>query len=196
MPLSAPTARTPIHTRRIEGHGYRRADGLWDIEGSLVDVKAYPFQNQFRGTIETGEPLHEMWLRLTVDDTLTIRAVEAHTDNGPYAACPDITPNFQLLVGLKIRAGFTRAVAERVGGVAGCTHMGELVGRLATVAFQTVFPVLARERGERSGAAPSSAKAKRPPPLLNSCHVFASDSDVVRTQWADFYTGDRSQPAE
>ena len=193
MPLSSPAARTPIHTRTIEGHGFRRDDGLWDIEGRLVDTKSYPFDNQHRGTIEIGEPLHEMWLRLTVDDTLTIRAVEAETDNGPYAICGAITPNFRLLVGLKIRPGFTKAVSERVGGVSGCTHLVELVGRLATVAFQTVYPVLARERNQRPDQMRDPDRPKRPPPLLNTCHVFASDGEVARTQWPAFYTGD--QPA-
>ena len=92
MPLSASADRKPIHHRQIDCRGFRRADGLWDIDGHLVDTKAYAFSNRFRGTVIPGVPLHEMWLRLTVDDTLTIRAAEAVTDNSPYAMCPDIAP--------------------------------------------------------------------------------------------------------
>ena len=68
MPLSTVDVdREPIHTRAIECRSFRRSDGLWDIEGHLTDVKAYPFSNEFRGEIKPGEPLHDMWIRLTVD---------------------------------------------------------------------------------------------------------------------------------
>ncbi|WP_342240175.1 DUF2889 domain-containing protein [Inquilinus sp. OTU3971] len=184
MPLSAPAAREPIHTRRITCDGFRRADGLWDIEGHLVDVKHYEFRNEFRGTITPGEPLHQMRLRLTVDDSLTIVAVEAVTENGPYALCPEITASFQALVGLRIRPGFTLAVKERLGGAKGCTHLVELLGPMATTAFQTVFPILSRERA-------AEADPRTRPVLLDSCHVFAADGDHARRHWPDFYTGPR-----
>ena len=56
MPLSPPEDREPIHHRRIDCRGYRRKDGLWDIEGHLTDVKSDPFPNTFRGEIKPGEP--------------------------------------------------------------------------------------------------------------------------------------------
>ncbi|MGH7035691.1 MAG: DUF2889 domain-containing protein, partial [Stellaceae bacterium] len=51
MPLSAAAPREPIHTRQIECRGFRRADGLWDIEGHLIDTKSYAFQNEHRGEV-------------------------------------------------------------------------------------------------------------------------------------------------
>lgn len=182
MPLSAPAPRQPIHTRRVTCQGFRRQDGLWDIEGHLTDVKAYPFENAFRGTIAPGEPLHEMRLRMTVDDDLTIVAIEATTDHGPYALCPEITPAFQALVGLKIGPGFTRAVKERVGGARGCTHLVELMGPIATTAFQTVMPIRSCERQ-------ATADPAVRPRLLDTCHVFAADGDHARRHWPAFYKG-------
>ena len=38
MPLPSPAPRTHIHARTVRLDGYRRADGLWDIEGHLTDV--------------------------------------------------------------------------------------------------------------------------------------------------------------
>ena len=38
MTLSAPEDREPIHHRRIDCRGYRRKDGLWDIEGHLTEL--------------------------------------------------------------------------------------------------------------------------------------------------------------
>lgn len=188
MPLSPPAPREHIHTRRVECRGFRRADGLWDIEGHMTDVKTYAFDNQHRGRIEPGTPLHEMWMRLTVDDRMEIKAVEAVTDAGPFAVCPAITPDFQKLVGLRMKSGFTRQVRERLGGVHGCTHLVELLGPMATTAFQTISPILARERAA-AGTATTEGGGGRAPALLNSCHAFRSDGEVVRRLWPAFYTG-------
>ena len=81
MPLSDPADRERLHDRRVHCAGFRRADGLWDIEGHLVDTKTYAFENIHRGTIEPGTPIHDMWLRITIDDELLIHAVEASTDH-------------------------------------------------------------------------------------------------------------------
>jgi hypothetical protein len=191
MPLSPPTPREHIHTRTIDCRGYRRADGLWDIEGHITDVKTYAFANHFRGEIAAGAPVHDMWLRLTVDDRLTVHAVEAVTEAGPYEVCPNVAPNFQRLVGLSIRPGFQTRVRELLGGTAGCTHLVELLGPIATTAYQTVYPYREQQR-HRDGAPPraaASAKPGRKPHLIDSCHAFAADGEVVRRYWPDFYTG-------
>ena len=180
MPLSAPAPRQAIHDRHVHCAGFHRDDGLWDIEGHLRDTKTYPFENRERGTIEAGTPIHEMWMRLTIDDELTIHAVETHTDHSPYAMCPQIVPNFQRLVGLQIGRGFRRKVAQRLGGVHGCTHLVELLGPMATTVFQTMA-------GHRRTA--SASQAERPPMFLNTCHAHASDSEVVKNIYPKFYTG-------
>jgi hypothetical protein len=183
MPLSQPAPRQHIHTRTIECRGYRRADGLWDIEGHLTDVKTYPFENEHRGEMGPGTPIHDMWLRLTVDDRLEIHAVDAVTDAAPFAPCPSITPNFQRLVGLRIRPGFNQKVKELLGGVEGCTHLVELVAPVATTAFQTIFPW--QQRYQKQVERPVGKR----PRLLETCHAFATDSPVTKRLWPEFYTG-------
>ena len=180
MPLSPSAARTHIHTRTIECNGYERDDGLWDIEGHLVDTKSYGFDSRWRTHIPAGEPIHEMWLRLTIDDRLKIHACEAATDYSPYPMCPDITGRFGELAGLSIGPGWMREVGKRVGGVLGCTHLYELLRPVATTAFQTLV------KSERFKA---PLEPGRRPPLLNSCHAHASDSEVVRERWPAFFTG-------
>jgi hypothetical protein len=189
MPLSPPAERRHIHTRQVTCQGFRRADGLWDTEGHITDVKTYPFPNDYRGSIEPGEPIHDMWIRLTVDDGFEVKAVEAVTDKSPFQVCPAITPNFQRLVGLRIKSGWTQKVKELLGGVEGCTHLVELLGPVATTAFQTIFPVLAREKAEREH--PHESGRKRPPLLMNTCHAFRSDGEIARKSWPEHYTGDR-----
>ena len=184
MPLPAAGPREPLPRRQLAGSGSRRADGMWDIEGSLIDTKTYGFKNVDRGEVKPGEPIHQMWMRLTVDDSLTIRAVEATTDHSPFAVCPAIVPNFQRLVGLSIAKGFYGKVVELLGGVEGCTHHVELIGRLATVAFQTIFPYRNR-MAEREGR---KNDASRRPRLLNTCHAFAEDGDIARRLWPELDT--------
>ncbi len=182
MPLGEPAPREALHKRQIDCRGYRRDDGRWDIEGHLTDAKTYDFENTDRGTVHAGEPVHEMWLRLTIDDDFKILAVEAATDHGPFNHCGAITPNFQRLVGVTIGKGFRRRTQRLLGGVAGCTHLVHLLGPMATTAMQTILPL---RRRQLSGEATTTR-----PTLLDSCHVFASDSEVVKREWPEFYTGD------
>lgn len=183
--LSAPAARQPIHHREIDCRGYRRADGLWDIEGHLTDVKSYPFDNAYRGGIDAGEPIHDMWLRLTLDDDLTVVEAEAATAAGPFAICPAINPAFAKLAGLRIGPGWRRAVQARLGGIQGCTHLVELLGPLATTAYQTIH--VWRSQHE------PAVEQDRPPSHLDSCHALARDGEVVREHYPRWYTGaDRS----
>ena len=55
MALSPPVPREPIHQRRYQFDGYRRADGLWDIDAHLTDTKTYGFKNEWRGEIAPGK---------------------------------------------------------------------------------------------------------------------------------------------
>ncbi len=182
MALSRSAERELMHERGIVIRGYRRTDGLFDIEAHLTDTKSYSFSAEERGRIAAGEPLHEMWVRMVVDEDMLIVSCEAVTDHGPYRVCPGAAPSFSRLAGLKIGRGFLRAAAERVGGVAGCTHLRELLQQLGTVAFQTLYPVRARKK--EADQSPGSA-----PRLLNSCYAYAETSPVVRRRWPDFYKG-------
>jgi hypothetical protein len=192
MPLTEPVARELLHLRDIELRGYRRADGLFDIEAGLRDTKTYSFSNHDRGQIEPGVPLHRMLARMTLNTEMVITAFEAVTEFGPYALCPTAAPNFARLAGLKIGRGFLKAANERIGGVHGCTHLRELLGQMGTVAFQTLFAV----RVKRDTAPNADATAERPTPekasrpmVLGTCLAYASDSPVVARQWPQFYTG-------
>ena len=188
MTLSPPADREPIHHRRIDCRGYRRKDGLWDIEGHLTDVKSYPFVNRFRGEIRPGDPLHDMWLRLTLDDDLKVIKAEAATVAGPFAVCPAITPAFARLEGLTIGPGWRRAVNGLLGGVRGCTHLVELLGPLATTAYQTIHTWRAQNN--------PGVENDRVPAHLNSCHALARDGEVVREHYPRWYTGGRGGPGK
>lgn len=188
MPLSKAKARTPLHTRTIKCDGFERADGLWDIEARMEDIKHYTFDNKYRGRVEPGEPLHEMYLRLSLDDDLVVRDIEAHIDHFPFSTCPNIVGDYRQLIGVKIGIGWRRAIKQRVGGRIGCTHLTELLQPLATVAIQTIMPmILKRRQAEREA---SGDKTKSRPVMLDSCHSWASDSPIVKEFSPDYYTGE------
>lgn len=181
MPLSAPAARELLHTRTFICHGYQRADGQFDIEGHITDVKTRPAPNEWRGEIQPGVPIHEMWVRLTIDKDMLVTAAEAASDHTPYEICPAVAPSFAGLQGLRIGPGWRQKVKEKVGGTKGCTHIVELIGVLGTVAYQTLWPVRAKEYK----VSPTTR-----PPILDTCHALRSDGPVVKRFFPDHYTGD------
>ena len=182
MPLSRPASRNHIHTRDVHCRGFHRADGLWDLEATMVDTKTYSFDNADRGGIASGEAIHNMALRLTVDDDLVIRDVEAVADAGPFDLCAELPSTYAELKGLRIGPGWRKAVLERLGRTKGCTHLTELLlGPLAATAYQTVKPAGDR----RNAAAPDGAR----PAILDTCHALGASSPVVRKHWPDFYEG-------
>jgi len=188
MPLSEPAAREHIHSRTLEMQGFRRADGLWDIEGHLVDHKTYGFDNRWRGRVEAGMPVHEMRMRLTIDEKMLVRGVEAVTDAAPFPACAEITPAYRKLEGMRIGPGWNVQVRRMLGGVRGCTHLVEMLGPMATVAYQTL---VGQRRKTADDATPEQPRRK--PPIIDTCHALASDGAVVHEEWPEFRTGD--QPA-
>jgi Protein of unknown function (DUF2889) len=196
MPLSPPADREVMHTRRIVITGYRRADGLYDIEARLTDTKAYGFPNTDRGFVAPDEPIHDMWLRLTVDEEMWVVAAEAVSDATPYAICPTAAPNFAALAGLRIAPGFIREANARVRGTIGCTHLRELLQQVATTAFQTIGPARARRDlanaestdGEKLDAR-TTERLGGVPRILNTCVAYGTESPVVKRRWPELYTG-------
>lgn len=182
MPLSPPVEREHLHTRQYHFEGFRRNDGLWDIEGRMTDSKTYGFENQHRGRVEAGEAVHDMRIRLTIDESFRIRDIEAVTEAGPFAVCPAIAPDYRKVIGERVAPGWRQKLKDYFGGVAGCTHLTELLGAMATVCYQTLYPELSRKKkAPKRGARPA---------VIDTCHAFASDSEVVKRFWPEHYSGE------
>ena len=180
MPLTPSVAREPLHTRNITIRGYRRSDGLYDIEGHLMDVKTRDMTLS-AGVRKAGEPVHEMWLRMTIDTRLNIVAAEAQSDAVPYPGhCGEITPHYEKLVGLSLRPGFAAKVRELFGSTRGCTHISELIGSVATTAYQTLTGQV---------KLPENMK----PFQLDKCHALVTDGPVVARYYPRWYRGAKKQ---
>lgn len=188
MPLSSPRPREHIHHRTVDCKAYLREDGLWDIEGQVVDTKTYSYpaygDRSGKEEVQAGEHIHDMWIRVTVDESMEVKEVEAAMAARPYWTCPEILPNFKRLIGLKIGKGWNRSVKERLGGTAGCTHIVELLAPVATTAFQAIGSMQYRRRRLANEPQPESQ-----PWNLNSCHSWDSGGDMIREKYPQYYTG-------
>ena len=187
MSLSPPAARQLLHTRKIVCEGYEREDGLYDIEASLVDTKAFAFEHTRRGHLAAGTPVHDMQLRLTVDKDRVVRDIEVVTNSAPYLDCFTVAPPYKALIGASLSSGWRRAVNEAVGGTKACTHLRELLMPAATVAFQT------SEGGQRGLKRAQSAGGDAPKPFfINQCKAWSESGDTVKSLFPQWYI----QPVE
>jgi len=182
MPLPPSVEREAIHLREVRCRGFRRVDGLWDIEGRMTDTKAYAFDSRYRGRLEPGAPVHDMWIRLTLDERLEVRDIAVASDDHPFPNCAEIEPAYRTLVGTTLKPGWTKLVMERLGGVAGCTHLTRLVQELAVVALQTIMPLRSRDDAVTAGQ-------QHKPAHLDGCHALATDGPIVREIAPRWYRG-------
>ena len=170
---SEPAAREDRHNRQVTCRGFARKDGLLDIEGELIDTKAYDFPSSTHGVIASGTPVHHMQVRITIDFDMVIQHAEAVTVHGPYAICPKGADNITGLIGLQIGPGWKRKVQTAIGGPKGCTHITELMGPMATTAFQTLYGEKARQKRDTTGADQTQQLKTPLPSLTNSCIAYA-----------------------
>jgi hypothetical protein len=179
MPLTPVSVnRSRLHTRSVVFEGFRRDDGLFDIEGRLTDVKDHDYP-LLTGLRKAGEPVHDMWARVTVGPDYLIRAIEVKTDEMPYPdACDRIEAAYGTLVGASLLHGFRKTLYEAMGGIRGCSHLTELLAQLPTAAIQ-MFAGLRREI-EESGAKPFQ---------LDRCHALETTTDTVRRYYPQWYRG-------
>lgn len=180
---TTPTRRL-LHTRQVTCTGYLRSDGLFDIEGRLLDTKGCDTPMPF-GTIPAGGTLHQMVLVMTVDADLVIQHIEARSEVVPTPYCSQISHAYAALKGVKVGAGFKKRVAERVGGIQGCTHLTELLWPMATTLIQTTAPVLRERLLLREQQEPDFKRPKHW--VIGTCHTYRNDGEVVRTLWPDYY---------
>lgn len=173
--MHAPQPRDEVHLRAIDLRGFKRHDGLFDIEGHLTDRKTTPFAAVCGQARAALEPIHDIRVRLTIDIGMRVIAAEASSDATPYSVCTQAESSLQRLVGVDMRRGWTRAVRELAGGNRGCTHIQEVLRTLGGAAFQMMVPFW-RELPEDATSV-----------LLDTCVALARDSPIVAMRWPQHY---------
>lgn len=182
MPLPPPEApRQRLHLRAISLEGWKRGDGFWDIEARLTDTKDHDY-HLASGVRARGDPVHDMWVRVTIDRDMNVLAAEAASDSVPYpGGCDTIAADYRQLVGLNLARGFRRTVGEMFEGVRGCSHITELLLFLPTAAIQT-FASEVRETDDRGGK----------PFQLDRCHALETTSETVRRYYPRWHRNTRT----
>ncbi len=134
--MSDSSQREELHHRQLDLRFYRRSDGLFEIEGHLMDTKNHPFQRQLApGATPAGVPLHDIVVRLVIDESLLVHDALATMRATPFRTCLGAVNTLAPLKGLRIGAGWSKRVRELLGKAASCTHIVELLGPMATTAF-------------------------------------------------------------
>ena len=176
-PLTLPTVpRERLHSRAVSFDGYRREDGLYDIEAHLVDTKDHDFP-LLTGIRPAGVPVHDMWVRVTIDADFNIVDIEAVTESMPYPGfCDRIGPDYRKLIGANLVQGFRKRLHELMGHTKGCTHITEMLANVPTAAIQT-FAGLRKREDEGSGK----------PFQLDKCHALDTTGEAVRRYYPKWY---------
>jgi hypothetical protein len=165
--------REELHHRDVDLRFFRRSDGLFEIEGRLIDTKSHPFRRLLaEEDAPPGQHLHNITVRLVLDSELQVHAASAEMRATPFTICLGAAAALQSLVGLRIGAGWNKRVRELLGGVASCTHIVELLGPMATTALQGFIPFRAAASND-----PSNETQRRF--RVDSCYAFAADREVV-----------------
>jgi hypothetical protein len=186
LPQAAPQ-RQLKHRRQIDVQIYSRGDGHWEVDATLIDLKSR--DTVLAGQVRpAGTPIHDMLLRLVVDEQLNVLEAGSSTRWMPYPGeCDhhgdhhgDETGDvYSRLAGLNLLQGFRAALRERVGGVLGCTHLTELAQVLPTAVVQAFAGEVIDTRGNHADSAR--------PFQIDRCHALRSDGHAVRTHYPRWY---------
>ncbi len=168
--------REPQHRRVIDTRGFLRSDGLWEIEGTLIDTKAYVLPMEDRDDMAIGEHLHHMVFTLVVDSRMVIQVAHARTLSAPYQDCGEAAEVYQELAGVRIKSGWMDEVKQRLTTVRRCTHLTEMLPILATAVFQTIW-------GHDIKHNPNSVTDRRSI-VENSCHGYRPDGRAAGIFWS------------
>ena len=183
MSLPAPKLpRVLRHARSIEAQAFEREDGLWDIDTRITDTKTR-VAHLASGDRLPGSPIHDLWLRVTIDTRLTIVDAESVSVAVPYPGyCDSVSPAYKKLIGLNLMRSFRKELRERLAGTAGCTHLTELAGVLPTAAIQA-FAGDVLPTGDKG----SDEDMTQTPFQLDRCHALRRDGPAVKKYYPRWF---------
>jgi hypothetical protein len=187
LPTAAPE-RQLKHRRSIDVQIYARGNGLWEVDAHISDVRTRETR-MATGLLPAGAPIHDMLLRLVVDEQFNVLEAGAETAAMPYPGeCNSYGDVYSRLVGLNLMRGFRHAVKERLGGIQGCTHITELTQVLPTAVVQAFAGEVLDTRGDSADSAQ--------PFQIDRCHALRADGLAVKTYYPRWYRATaRSAPS-
>lgn len=182
--LTAPVPRTPFLERAVTYRGFARDDGLWDIEGRLIDTRDHPERRHEGPELPAGAPAHDMVVRVTFDAALTVVCIETVMSATPFGECQSAVPPMTGLHGATLGRGWRKAVDNAIGRVGGCTHLRELLYNLATPAIHT-YSLHNRQQGAEDFH--NASEAKTAPGFVGKCVAWRLDGPLVGRVYPQFF---------
>jgi hypothetical protein len=169
--------REEMHHRRVDIRFYKRRDGLYEVEGRLTDTKNHAFRRQLaKEDSPPGSTLHDIQVTLVLNDALVVQDARAEMRTTPFEVCGGAASTLEPLKGLSIGSGWNKRVRELLGGAASCTHIVELLGPMATTAFQGLAP---QRLARLNDPANEDERRKR----VDGCYAYAAEREVVARLW-------------
>jgi Protein of unknown function (DUF2889) len=182
--------RRLMHTRSVTCDGFLRDDGLWEVEAWLRDTKPFTQRaDRFRGELKPGDPVHDIGLRLAIDEGMTIREAEAMMRATPYPTCIEVEPILNRLIGERIGPGWRERVRRKIGRLETCTHLMELLGPAVTTLYQTMSY---GKKPEGRDTLENQQNSNKRPFFIGGCHSWRTDGPIVAAMFPQFAT----KPAE
>jgi hypothetical protein len=180
IPMTDNVQREEIHHRQVDIRFFRRSDGLFEVEGRLLDRKAHTFRRLLHEhDTPAGTPLHDILVRLIIDESLLVHDASATLAASPFHVCRGAADTLAPLKGIKIGTGWNKRVRELLGGAASCTHIVELLGPMATTAYQGLAP----QRLARMTQQPSGQQQSK----IDSCYAYRRQGEVVARLWPNLH---------
>jgi hypothetical protein len=190
-PMALPTAareRRLKHRRSIDVQIFARGAKLWEVDARITDVRPNVTQ-MATGPLPAGSPIHDMLVRLVIDEQFNILEAGAETTVMPYPGeCNDYGDVYSRLVGLNLMNRFRANVKERLGGIQGCTHITELTQVLPTAVVQAFAGEVIDTRGDSESASQ--------PFQIDRCHALRADGPAVQTYYPRWYRKPAKSPSE
>jgi hypothetical protein len=186
LPPAAPL-RQLKHRRQIDVQVFSRGNGLWEVDARLTDTKTRDLQLA-DGVRPAGTPIHDMLLRLVVNEQFDVLEAGSQTEWMPYTGvCDEHGDAYGQLVGMNLMRGFHKQLRETLGGSRACTHITELAQVLPTAVMQAFSGLVVDTRGDSPGASR--------PFQLDRCHALRGDGDTVRRHYPRWYRAPAAAPA-
>jgi Protein of unknown function (DUF2889) len=182
LPPAAPQ-RQLKHRRQIDVQVFARGNGLWEVDARLTDTKTRDLQLA-EDIRPAGTPIHDMLLRLVVNEQFDVLEAGSHTEWMPYQGVCDrhgaeSGDAYDQLVGMNLMRGFHKQLRDTLGGSRACTHITELAQVLPTAVMQAFAGLVVDTRGDSPGASR--------PFQLDRCHALRSDGEAVRRHYPRWY---------
>jgi hypothetical protein len=169
--------RSRIHTRDIRMTTFPHEDGQVIVAGELTDTRYVKIFDITGRVLEPGTIHHIRLFCLVAPDPLRIVAAEADMHTIPMEECRTTLDRVPLLEGLEIKPGFTRKVADIMGGTRGCTHLCTLTKAMAQ---EMVHGWLTEKRREPMLLPDNIEDIKESGFLVDSCRMWQKDGPKIQ----------------